>query len=132
MPLGYLITNETLGMEGEFKRYALGTSLDHLQQPYDYDSIMHYHSNSFAKDPSQPTITPKVKLPKGVVLGQRDHLSQIDIKMIQALYGCQSNGWYLFNFLRVLFSCFRDNVFPIAGLFILTNGMGHVKVYFTR
>lgn len=92
-----------LGADGEFKRYAIGTSVDHLNQPYDYDSIMHYKSNSFAKDPTRPTITPKLKLTEGVVLGQRDHLSQIDIIMLQTLYGCKQPGK---NLLPVVESCF--------------------------
>lgn len=80
------------GSEANFKKHAFGTFLDHLQQPYDYDSIMHYQYNSFAKDSSKPTITPKMPLPKGVILGQRDHLSEIDIEMVQALYNCNSTS----------------------------------------
>lgn len=79
-----------------------GTYIDHLGQPYDYDSIMHYQTSTFAKDPSKPTITPKLNLPKGFVLGQRTHLSEIDIKMIQTLYGCLSNSEYYHTILLTL------------------------------
>ena len=71
---------------------------------------MHYKSNSFAKEKTRPTISPKITLGSGIELGQRDHLSQIDIKMIQKLYGCASTGMYClaqlidkcFNFLFIL------------------------------
>lgn len=78
-----------LGAEENFQKYALGSMIDHLNQPYDYDSIMHYQPNSFSKDSTSPTITPKIE---GAVIGQRDHLSDIDIKMIQNLYGCTNKS----------------------------------------
>jgi len=77
------------GEEENFERYAIGTMVDHLDQPYDYDSIMHYKETSFAKDMDKPTITPKLQ---GAKIGQRDHLSTIDIRMIQLLYGCVTNS----------------------------------------
>ncbi|KAF6018342.1 ASTL [Bugula neritina] len=85
------------GAESNFDRYALGTTVDHLDQPYDYDSIMHYQSTSFSKDFVSPTITAKQQLPSSIVLGQRDHLSHIDIRMIQKLYGCQSSRAQVVN-----------------------------------
>ncbi|XP_067937593.1 zinc metalloproteinase nas-15-like [Watersipora subatra] len=76
------------GAEANFKLYADG-ALSNLGFPYDYDSIMHYESDSFSKRPSSLlTITPKIKLPSGFKLGQRDHLSIVDIEMLRTLYGC--------------------------------------------
>jgi hypothetical protein len=50
---------------------------------YDYESIMHYPANAFAKDPSRPTITPKQA---GAQIGQRTHLSAGDIAAVKSLY----------------------------------------------
>lgn len=49
---------------------------------YDYDSIMHYSWNAFAKDPEYPTII----VPDGRKIGQRDHLSAGDIAAIKSIY----------------------------------------------
>lgn len=84
-----------IGSEGNFERFTLGTQVDHLDQPYDFDSIMHYGEYSMSKKPGDrnfKTITPKFDLPDGVFIGQRTHLSSTDIKMIQLLYGCISNS----------------------------------------
>lgn len=104
------------GAEENFQKYAIGTGVDHLEQPYDYDSIMHYQENSFAVNPSIPTIIP---LLSGVSIGQRDHLSQIDVKMIQKLYGCYAGNktpfihlyltvYRLQNILVILMLCFTE------------------------
>ncbi len=54
--------------------------------PYDYGSIMHYPPTAFAIDDTKPTVVPKQPLPPGVVMGQRDGLSQGDIDGVLALY----------------------------------------------
>ena len=59
-----------------------------LGQPYDYDSVMHYSAYAFAIDRSKPTIVPKQS---GAQIGQRTHLSTIDIREIQLLYGCTTD-----------------------------------------
>ncbi len=51
---------------------------------YDYGSIMHYSAYAFARDPSKPTIIPKVA---GVRIGQRDRLSAGDVATIKDMYG---------------------------------------------
>lgn len=50
---------------------------------YDYGSIMHYRSTSFAKDPSKPTIVPKQP---GAVIGQRQSMSFGDRQTIAKMY----------------------------------------------
>ncbi|MFF5209604.1 M12 family metallopeptidase [Streptosporangium sp. NPDC000396] len=52
---------------------------------YDFGSIMHYGPTAFTGN-GQPTIVPKVALPPGVVMGQRDRLSAGDIAGVHALY----------------------------------------------
>ena len=49
---------------------------------YDYESVMHYSEYSFSKN-GQKTIIP---LKEGVVIGQRDHLSEKDIVAVKAMY----------------------------------------------
>lgn len=53
---------------------------------YDYGSVMHYPSTAFSKD-GKPTIVPLKSL-NGVVMGQREKLSDMDIARINAKY-CQ-------------------------------------------
>ncbi|MEQ2279898.1 hypothetical protein AMECASPLE_013981 [Ameca splendens] len=55
-----------------------------LNQPYDYESIMHYGTSYFSIN-GKPTIVPKNK-PK--TIGQRSHLSRMDIVKLKALYCC--------------------------------------------
>ena len=59
-----------------------------LGAPYDYGSIMHYGTDVFSKDGTQPTITPKYD-PNGE-LGQRGGFSPLDIWKINKLYGCNT------------------------------------------
>ena len=52
---------------------------------YDFGSIMHYPGTAFSTN-GQPTVVPKVALPAGVVMGQRDALSAGDVAGVHALY----------------------------------------------
>lgn len=61
------------------------SEMDLLNEPYDYDSVMHYSAHSFARDRSKVTIE---VLQPGVTIGQRTHLSDIDIEEIKIRYGC--------------------------------------------
>ncbi|CAI9726789.1 and LDL-receptor class A domain-containing 1-like isoform X2 [Octopus vulgaris] len=60
--------------------------VDTLGAPYDYGSIMHYALNAFAVDRSKWTMIPK--LPTSTEIGQRKHLSKIDIYKLNKLYNC--------------------------------------------
>ncbi|XP_015228299.1 PREDICTED: zinc metalloproteinase nas-4-like [Cyprinodon variegatus] len=57
---------------------------DTLNQPYDYDSIMHYGPSFFSAD-GNPTIVTHKKAQK---IGQRIRLSPLDIKKLNILYKC--------------------------------------------
>lgn len=54
--------------------------------PYDYNSLTHYGRTSFSVDGKKPTIIP---LKKGVTIGQRKGMSQLDIIQVQRFYGCK-------------------------------------------
>ncbi|MEU6985981.1 M12 family metallopeptidase [Streptomyces sp. NPDC046324] len=54
--------------------------------PYDFSSIMHYGWNAFAIDDSKPTIVPRHPLRPGIVMGQREFLSDLDVEGVHALY----------------------------------------------
>jgi hypothetical protein len=53
--------------------------------PYDYGSLMHYSATAFSIN-SQPTIVALQSLPPGIVLGQRNGLSQGDIDGVHTMY----------------------------------------------
>ena len=59
---------------------------------YDYDSIMHYSSKAFSKDPfgNDPalTILPKNSAVNATSLGRKVNLSETDIIKIKKLYKC--------------------------------------------
>uniref|UniRef100_A0AAY4AP95 Metalloendopeptidase n=1 Tax=Denticeps clupeoides TaxID=299321 RepID=A0AAY4AP95_9TELE len=57
---------------------------DSLGLPYDLSSILHYGSNFFSSN-GQPTILPKSP---GVSIGQRSHLSALDVAKVKRLYKC--------------------------------------------
>lgn len=73
-------SNIVAGAEDQFNTYRT----DNLGMPYDYESIMHYGWNYFAKDQSMPTILPKVK----AALGSRKIVSRMDVEKINRLYEC--------------------------------------------
>lgn len=73
------------GMQHNFFKYSQ-EKVDTLQEPYDYQSIMHYSAFAFAKDPQKQTIIPKIP----TMIGQRSGLSPMDIRKIGKLYSCSS------------------------------------------
>ncbi|XP_071323674.1 hatching enzyme 1.2-like isoform X2 [Trachinotus anak] len=68
------------GRQNNFK-VKRGNTLD---LPYDVDSIMHYGAYFFSVDGS-PTVLPKQG---GAQMGQRTHLSHMDIQRLNRLYHC--------------------------------------------
>lgn len=61
--------------------------------PYDFDSIMHFTSSDFAL-PTRKSIRVRSKYQEFQrLIGQRDHLSAIDLQEIQQFYGDPSVEW---------------------------------------
>ena len=71
-----------LDAKRQFKKYKTGEG-DTLGAKYDADSIMHYSNKAFTKN-GQDTISYRKDPSKR--LGQRDHLSKIDIAQLNQLY----------------------------------------------
>lgn len=71
-------------MEYNFHKYPW-SRIQHLNESYDVESIMHYGPYAFATDSSRPTITAKKSTDK---MGQRTGFSKIDINKIKKLYKC--------------------------------------------
>lgn len=64
------------------------TLTTNLGLPYDYASIMHYGPNAFSRG-TGPTIVAKQH---GVHFGQRERLSDMDVKGLNLLYQCSGPG----------------------------------------
>lgn len=67
------------GKWSNFQNYQENTTS--FEEPYDYDSVMHYHQTAFTAN-GQPTIVPL----KSTAIGQRKGLSPIDIRKINKAY----------------------------------------------
>ena len=65
-------------------------NVDPMNGDYDYKSVMHYGPFFFARERGLRTLRPKTK---GVVIGQRETLSELDVKQGRLMYQCdeQSN-----------------------------------------
>jgi hypothetical protein len=62
-----------------------------FDQQYDFKSVMHYGMFDFAQDKSVYTIKPKPSY-EDRKIGQREWLSQIDIKKINLMYSCENKA----------------------------------------
>ncbi|BHF76114.1 Bone morphoproteintic protein 1 [Sparganum proliferum] len=61
--------------------------VDSLGEPYDFNSIMHYHSSAFAKPGTYETIRPRPCCPRPQI-GQRSKPSASDVRQMNKLYNC--------------------------------------------
>lgn len=77
------------------------SEINSLGSPYDFDSIMHYSRNTFAKNDFLDTILPinnhLIKEFKRQIIGQRLRLSKQDIIQTNLLYNCPVNGKTIFD-----------------------------------
>ena len=80
------------------KNFRIVGNSDTQNIAYDYDSIMHYDAYAFSSN-SQPTIQPVDESVSLDRIGQRNALSELDIRHIQQLYckgmimHCQECSW---------------------------------------
>uniref|UniRef100_A0A8C5MQ20 Metalloendopeptidase n=1 Tax=Leptobrachium leishanense TaxID=445787 RepID=A0A8C5MQ20_9ANUR len=70
------------GSEGNFNQERT----NNLDLPYDYGSVMHYPSYAFTNTPNGNTIIPKPN--PNIPIGQRNGMSHLDVKKLNALYKC--------------------------------------------
>jgi len=71
---------------GEKHNFEIDSAGWQVGIPYDYHSIMHYHSTAFSVDGKLITIEPKLK---GVqLLGRRVGMTKLDVQGINRLYKC--------------------------------------------
>ncbi|XP_076034717.1 meprin A subunit beta-like [Oratosquilla oratoria] len=75
--------NISEGHRHNFNKYS-DTVVSGFGQKYDYGSVMHYSRKSFSLN-GNPTIVPK---DPDAVIGQRSHISEIDIKKLMVMYNC--------------------------------------------
>ncbi|SPP81274.1 dorsal-ventral patterning protein tolloid [Drosophila guanche] len=91
----HIIINKANIMRGQEYNFDVLSpeEVDHPLLPYDYNSIMHYATNSFSKSSYLDTITP-IGIPPGthIELGQRRRLSRGDIVQANLLYKCAACG----------------------------------------
>ncbi|GMR40646.1 hypothetical protein PMAYCL1PPCAC_10841, partial [Pristionchus mayeri] len=75
------------GADDQFEKYNLNV-IEHLNEPYDYSSIMHYGPYAFSGS-GKKTIS--AKRPGSERMGQRVAFSQIDLRKINKLYNCAAS-----------------------------------------
>ena len=78
------------GKEGNFEKYQQD-HITHLQEQYDYCSVMHYWETIFSKN-GQKTIEAKKNTQCGHKIGEGQGFSATDIRKINKLYKCSGGG----------------------------------------
>ncbi|PIC42071.1 hypothetical protein B9Z55_009266 [Caenorhabditis nigoni] len=76
------------GADDQFEKYNLNV-ISHLDEPYDYASIMHYGPYAFSGS-GKKTLVPKKSGSER--MGQRVKFSDVDVRKINKLYNCPSGG----------------------------------------
>lgn len=82
-----ITTNILPGEHYSFLKYTQ-QEVQHMGEPYDYHSIMHYDRYAFWNGQG-PTIEP---LQAGVTIGQRNVLSDTDVRKLKKLYKCSGES----------------------------------------
>ncbi|KJH44992.1 astacin [Dictyocaulus viviparus] len=78
------VQNAVPGTEGQFRKLSSGESVS-LGVPYDYGSVMHYSSTTFAKTAGVKTIVPHQPQYEHTI-GNRVDASFLDIKLLNLMY----------------------------------------------
>jgi hypothetical protein len=80
------------GMGHNFDRYT-PSLINHFNLPYDFGSVMHYSGQAFGIENAngERAITIETLDPsKQSLIGQRGGVSELDIKLVKEMYGCQA------------------------------------------
>uniref|UniRef100_A0A0N5C4K7 Metalloendopeptidase n=1 Tax=Strongyloides papillosus TaxID=174720 RepID=A0A0N5C4K7_STREA len=80
--------NVMSGADDQFEKYGINI-IDNLNEPYDYNSIMHYGPYAFSAN-GRRTITPYQA--NADRMGQRVEFSPTDLRKINKLYECNNYG----------------------------------------
>uniref|UniRef100_A0A0N4ZYF7 Metalloendopeptidase n=1 Tax=Parastrongyloides trichosuri TaxID=131310 RepID=A0A0N4ZYF7_PARTI len=80
--------NVMTGADDQFEKYGVNV-IDNLNEPYDYNSIMHYGPYAFSAN-GMKTISPYQN--NADRMGQRIEFSVIDLRKINKLYECSSGN----------------------------------------
>lgn len=80
------------GYEQNFVK-RIGSEVDSQGVQYDFDSVMHYGDNYFAKEDGLKTIDAGENQ-----IGQRSHMTDLDIRQIQLLYKCPGGPRHVSDF----------------------------------
>ncbi|CAD6188259.1 unnamed protein product [Caenorhabditis auriculariae] len=80
--------NVVNGADDQFEKYNLNV-ISHLDEPYDFSSIMHYGPYAFSGS-GKKTIVPRQGGAER--MGQRVAFSNIDVRKINKLYQCNNNN----------------------------------------
>lgn len=75
---------------GNWIQFGKNDELKSFGQPYDYGSIMHYGPKYFAKNRKVYTIRAR---DPSIHIGQRDELSEFDIRKLNILYNCDQSKY---------------------------------------
>ena len=82
-----------------FRKYGYD-KIDSMGSPYDFESVMHYKGNTFAKHGTLAITT--IDPSKQKLIGQRNGFSKQDLIQINKLYKCDGMSVYMiFNLLKV-------------------------------
>jgi len=91
----YVKINEDNVIDGRghnFDRYT-PSLINHFNLPYDFGSVMHYGGTAFGKEDAngrRMTTIETLDPSKQSLIGQRGGVSELDIKLVKEMYGCQA------------------------------------------
>ena len=92
----------SVGQEYNFNKLS-ASEVNSLNEPYDFESIMHYARNTFSRGTYVDTILPRRDSSTHVrpEIGQRIKLSPGDISQANKLYRCPSKNFILLPLLYI-------------------------------